>query len=54
MILNDESIKDVVFHPYSRRPYLLFFIDVTDDKDNWINEAYSRYFNKDSVVLSEE
>ncbi|MBO4775681.1 MAG: hypothetical protein J5515_03615 [Lachnospiraceae bacterium] len=54
VILNDESIKDVVFHPYSRRPYLLFFIDVTDDKDNWINEAYARYFNKDSVILSEE
>ena len=53
-ILNDENIKDVVFHPYSRKPYLLFFIDVTDDKTNWINEAYARYFNKNFVVLSEE
>ena len=53
-ILNDENIKDVVFHPYSRKPYLLFFIDVTDDKTNWINEAYARYFNKNFVVLSDE
>ncbi len=53
-ILNDDNIEDVVFHPYSRKPYLLFFIDVTDDKTNWINEAYARYFNKNFVVLSDE
>ena len=54
IVFNDESITDPVFKPYSRKPYLLFFIDITDDKNNWINEAYARYFNKNSVVLSTE
>ena len=50
-ILKDESITDAVLKPYSDRPEILAFDDITDDKDYWINRVMARYYGKDSVVL---
>ncbi len=51
-VFNDESVTDPVFEPYSRKPYLLFFVDLSTDNTDWVNEAYARYFGKNSVTLS--
>ena len=53
-VYNDETVKDPVFEPYSRKPYLLFFTDISTDNTDWVNEAYARYFGKDSVTLSSD
>ncbi|WP_022766577.1 hypothetical protein [Butyrivibrio sp. XPD2006] len=50
-ILNDGSIKDAELSEYSVHPELLFYMDVTPDKEEWINTATATYFEKDSVIL---
>ena len=50
-ILQDDSVTDCVFEPYSVEPELLFFYDISTDKENWINKAMARYYGKNSVVL---
>lgn len=53
-VLEDDSIKAVCFEPYTCAPYLLFFGDITDDPDDWVNRAMSSYYGKDSVTLVRE
>ena len=53
-VLNDDSVKDCVFKPYSVQPELLFFYDISTDKEDWINRAMARYYEKNSVVLENE
>ena len=50
-ILNDESIKDAELKEYSAHPELLLYMDVTPDKEEWINTATATYFEKNSVRL---
>lgn len=50
-VLEDESIKVVRFEPFSCAPYLLFFGDITEDPEDWVNDAMSSYYGKDSVAL---
>ena len=52
-VLKDDTVRDPVFKPYSARPQMLVFFDITTDKDDWINKAMARYYGKNSVVLSE-
>lgn len=47
----DESVTDVVITPYSARPALFDFQDLTEDEGNWLNLAVSRYYHKNSVKL---
>ena len=49
----DDSVRDVVVAPHADAPKLLFFTDVTKDREDWINSAAARYYHKDSVVLGE-
>lgn len=49
----DETIQDVVIEPYSTRPALFDFEDLTTDTDNWLNLAVSDYYGKNSVKLRE-
>lgn len=51
LLLKDESIKDVYLKPYTFKPYLLFFGDITDDPQDWVNQALADYYNKASVTL---
>lgn len=49
----DDTVKDVVIEPFSARPALFDFEDLTTDADNWLNRAVSDYYHKDSVKLRE-
>lgn len=53
-VLKDDSIKDVRFKPYTYYPYLLYFGDITDKPEDWVNYTVSSYYGKDSVVLIKE
>lgn len=53
-VLEDNTVKDVYFEPYTYYPYLLFFGDITDDPDDWVNRAVAAYYGKDSVTLIKE
>lgn len=37
--------------PYSVKPYLLFFDDITDDPENWKNTAVSNFYDREIVKL---
>ncbi|MDE5932026.1 MAG: hypothetical protein K2H40_06020 [Lachnospiraceae bacterium] len=45
----DETVTDVVVEPFSIRPALFDFEDLTPDEDNWLNLAVAGYYHKDSV-----
>lgn len=47
----DESITDVVIEPFSVRPALFDFEDLTENEGNWLNLAVSEYYHKTSVRL---
>lgn len=48
----DPSLLEVEVEPYSIKPYLLFFDDITDDPENWKNVALRMFYGKKSVKLS--
>ncbi len=48
----NTNIRNVEVEPYSVKPYLLFFDDITDDVNNWKNIAVSTYYGKESVWLN--
>ncbi len=52
--LQDDSEADVILKPYSVRPVLIAFDDITTESDYWINRIMARYYDKNSVVLSDE
>lgn len=49
----DEDIVDVVVKPYSARPALFDFNDLTQDAGNWLNLAVMKYYNKAYVKVAE-
>lgn len=49
----DESVRDVVLEPFSAKPALFAFEDLTEDQGYWLNLAVSDYYHKDSVRLRE-
>lgn len=48
-LYTDEDMTDVVIAPYSVRPALFDFTDLSEDEGNWMNLAVARYYHKDSV-----
>ncbi len=50
----DETQDDIVLKPYSARPALFDFQDLSPDPGNWINLAVTDYFGKSRVRLAEE
>ncbi len=50
-ILKDNSAQNVIFLPYDNKPYLLFFDDATDNKDDWRNSSFAKYYGKNSIVV---
>lgn len=50
-LYTDESITDVVVKPYSAKPALFDFGDLTEEEGNWLNLAVTRYYHKNSVKL---
>lgn len=53
-LYTDESIADVEVAPYSEKPYLFSFDDLSTDPSYWLNLAVTGYYHKDSVRLMEE
>lgn len=51
-ILEDDTIKDVVFAPYSYFPYALYFGDFQRSYC-WINEDAAQFYNKNSIIVKE-
>ncbi|MBO6242296.1 MAG: hypothetical protein J6O61_15945 [Butyrivibrio sp.] len=50
-ILRDDSIKNAELTEYSVHPEMLFYMDVTPDSSEWINQATATYYDKESTVL---
>lgn len=48
----DATVTDVVVKPYSAKPALFDFNDLTEDEGNWLNLAVTRYYQKNSVKLA--
>ena len=51
-ILSGEE-KEVELIPYSVKPYLLYFDDITTNADDWRNNAVAQWYLKDQVYLRE-
>lgn len=50
-IYTDEEIVDVELKPYSKRPALFDFNDLTEDAGNWLNLAVMEYYHKAYVKI---
>lgn len=50
-ILEDDTITDVVFKPYTVQPRMLYVGDFTDDIYNENNVQIAQYFEKNSVMV---
>ncbi len=50
-ILKDPEIKDALLRDFPKKPYVLFFSDITYDPTDWHNVALSDYYHKNSVRL---
>lgn len=53
-VYTDENIVDVELRPYSARPALFDFNDLTEDAGNWLNLAVMQYYHKAYVKIVEE
>jgi hypothetical protein len=51
VILNDSSVTDAALTDHTEKPELLFFSDISEDADDWINKAVAEYYHKNSVIL---
>lgn len=50
-VLEDDSIRDAAIEPFPSQPYLLYFDDISEDPENWINICMSIYYAKDSLRI---
>ena len=50
----DETVTDVVIEPFSARPALFDFPDLSEDEEYWLNQAVKLYFHKTSVKMLEQ
>lgn len=48
----ESEQRDIEVSPYSVKPYLLFFDDITDNPENWKNTSISEYFGKRTIKLN--
>lgn len=53
-LLENETNSEVVLPPYSIKPYLLYFNDITEDSSDWVNQALADWYHKDAVMLQAE
>lgn len=50
-VLQDDTVRDVVFAPYEHRPDMLYMSDLTEDPEAEDNRNLAEYFHKDSVIV---
>lgn len=51
VLYNDDSIKEVYIPPLTVYPELIYFDDITNDKENYANYKIAEYYNKDFIVI---
>lgn len=51
-LYTDEGLADVEVQPYSAKPALFSFDDLSEDEGNWLNLAVANYYHKNSVKLA--
>lgn len=49
-VLEDDTVRDVVFTPYEHRPDMLYMSDLTEDPGAEDNRNIAEYFHKNSVI----
>ena len=52
-LYQDKNTVNAEVKPLTCRPYLLYFDDLTTDAADWRNEAATRYFKKQTIVIKE-
>lgn len=52
-IYMDEDIAGVEFAPYSAKPALFAFEDLSTNPENWLNLAVTRYYHKEYVKVKD-
>lgn len=53
-ILEDPSVPIAELAPYSDPPYLLFFGDIVEDPEDWVNRSVADVYGKEAVKLIRE
>ena len=48
-LYTDETLTDVVVEPFSAKPALFDYEDLSEDEGNWLNQAVATYYHKNSV-----
>nr|MCR5576349.1 hypothetical protein [Oscillospiraceae bacterium] len=48
-VLEDPQILDAKLEPFPVQPWLLYYTDIAEDPDEWVNVSMAAYYGKDSV-----
>ena len=48
-VLEDAQIRDAKLEPFPVQPWLLYYTDIAEDPDEWVNISMAAYYGKDSV-----
>lgn len=51
VLYNDDSIKEVYISPLTVCPELIYFDDITSDKDDYSNYKIAEFYDKDFIVI---
>jgi len=51
LLYNDNTLKEVYISPLTIYPELIYFSDITGDKDDYSNYKIAEYYNKDFIVI---
>ncbi len=52
-LYHDNSAEHIVVPEHTVKPYLLYYGDITDDPNDWRNQAVARYYGKKTIRASE-
>lgn len=52
-VLENAEITECVFPPFSSKPYILYFTDMTDDPASYENQDTATFYGKHSIVVKE-
>ena len=50
-VLLDRSVRSAPLEPFPSQPYLLYFEDIGEDPESWVNVFMSIYYDKDSLWI---
>lgn len=53
-LYTDDTVTNVEIKPYSVKPALFDYEDLSEDAGNWLNLAVAEYFHKESVKIVDE